>query len=161
MGRAISPRTVGFTAKLNCSQELPPQRLRIFGESRGARQPAAEGLELMVQGGVIRERKSLGPGFEKEIERIVDSHLGNQVDLHHKFTRLLRKNQSCQKIRLRVLLPIKEVLLRRHAQRVAQDASAAMRRGTKPNYLRPQADRPVVTVLRAMVEGDVNGHMRY
>ncbi len=73
----------------------------------------------MRQRGIILKGYVLRVGFEKEVERIVDRHLRNQIHLHSEFPCLLRYNQPRQKVRLRILLPVQEVILRQDAERIA------------------------------------------
>ncbi|MNL26854.1 hypothetical protein D3C87_1484090 [compost metagenome] len=78
---------------------------------------------------VIGEGELLGVGFQEEIERVVDRHLGDQVYGDLEFARLAREIQARQIVGERVLLPVQEVLGGFHRQRVRQDRRAAVRRG--------------------------------
>ena len=102
--------------------------------------------------------KASACGFEEEVEWVQHRHLRNQVHFHQELAGRLRQDKPRQVVRLRVLLPVDEVLFRRDAQRVAQDARAAMRRGPQAHDLRPQRHRPVIAVVRLVVESDVDGH---
>ena len=97
------------------------------------------------------ERPDVGVRFDKEIERIDHFHVGEQIDVDGKLFGLFGKYVARQPIAVRVLLPVHEVLRRRHLQRVAGDAGAAVRRRPQPDDLRPQVDRPVIGVARGMM----------
>ena len=71
---------------------------------------------------------------------------------------LLREHQPRQVVGLRVLLPVDEVLRRRHAQRIGEDASAQCGAGPQAHDLGTQAHAPVVAVVRDVIERDVNRH---
>ena len=72
----------------------------------------------MIQCPVVFERKVFRLRLEKEIERIEDGHFNHQVDLDFKQTRRFMKNQARQEIRLRVLLPVNEVVIRASSKRI-------------------------------------------
>src|SRR3979411_1253443 len=57
-----------------------------------------------------------------------------------------------------VLLPVHEMLGRRHLERIALNARAAMRGRAQPPPLRAQGDGAVVSVTRCVVEADQNRH---
>ena len=117
-----------------------------------------ERLQFVVERRVVRERELLRVRFEEEIERVEHRHLRDQIHLDQELAGRFRENEPGEVVGLRILLPVDEVLLRRDAERVAQDAGAAVRRGPQPDDLRPERDGPVVAVVRPVVEGDVNGH---
>ena len=71
---------------------------------------------------------------------------------------LFRKHEARQPIAVRVLLPVHEMLRRRHRQRVARNARAAMRRRPQPHDLRAKADRPVIGVTGGVMEPDEDRH---
>ena len=119
------------------------------------------GRQVVLGAGGVLEREVLGLGFEEEVERVVDRHLGDQVDGDGEFGGFLGEDQAGQVVGERVLLPVVEVLHRLHAQRVAQDGGAAVRRGPQADDLGRQADATVVAVARDVVEGDVNGHEQF
>ena len=104
------------------------------------------------------ERPLVGVGLDEKIERIDDFHIGEQIDGDGKFRGLFRKHETRQPIAVRVLLPVHEMLGRRHRQRVTRDAGAAMRRRPQPHDLRAQADRPVIGVAGGVVKPDEDRH---
>src|SRR5262249_3480635 len=74
------------------------------------------------------------------------------------FARLLRKDEPREPVALRVLLPVHEVIGGRHLERIAQDRRARMRRRTQAGGFRAQVDRAVVSVVRDVMQGDVDRH---
>ena len=97
-----------------------------------------------------------GGRLEEEVERIVDGHLGHQVDLDAELVDLFGEREPRDVVALRILLPVQKVAGRRDALRVGQDRRAAVRRRTQANELRRQFDRPVVPVLRHVAKRDVD-----
>jgi hypothetical protein len=96
--------------------------------------------------------------LEKEVERIVDRHLGHQVDRDLELRGRLGKDQPCQVVGERILLPIDKVARGLDAQRVAEDEGAAVRRRPQSHDLRRQAHAPVVAVVRDVVQCDMDAH---
>ena len=127
-------------------------------EQRRRRRLAQVGRELDQQLGLVGEGKLLRARLEEEIERVEDRHLGDEVDLDAEERRRLREDEPGEVVRLRVLLPVDEVLGRLDLHRVAQDAGSRVRRRPQPDDLRAEVDRPVVAVVRDVVEGDVDRH---
>ena len=114
--------------------------------------------ELLSQSGFVGKRKINSRFIHKEIERVIDGHLGNQFHFHAELVHFFGKQQPRVPVRERVLLPINEVLSAGHALRIAQDPGPAVRGRAQPNHVRTVADRLVVSVLGFVVERDVNGH---
>ena len=67
-------------------------------------------------------------------------------------------HQPGQPVAVRVLLMIDEVSARGNLQRVGQDACAAVRSRPQPDDLRPERNRPVVAVMREMIDTCSYGH---
>ena len=95
--------------------------------------------------------------FSPRLGVIVDP-FGDQIDRHGQFFALFGENEPRQPIAVRVLLPIHEVLCRRHGQRVAANARAAMRRRPQAHDLRSDCDGAVVRVARCVMKPDQDGH---
>jgi hypothetical protein len=74
-------------------------------------------------------------GFQEKIERVNNRHLGDEANFDAKFPRRLRENQARKVIRLRVLLPVDEMLGRLNSQRIAQNSAAARVAGAPPGAL--------------------------
>src|SRR5262249_4164137 len=102
--------------------------------------------------------KGVGERLEEESERIDHCHVGDEIDSDSEFARLLRKDEACKPVSVRVLLPIHEMLRRRHLERVAFDACAAMRGRTQPDHLRCESNRPVVAIAREMMKTGEDRH---
>src|SRR5262249_38305620 len=96
--------------------------------------------------------------LQEKIERIDDGHFGHQVHFERELARLFRKDQPCQKIPVRVLLPVEKVFLGRNAQRVAHDGSAAVRRRPQAHDLGSKRYQPVVLINSLVMEGDPDAH---
>jgi hypothetical protein len=99
------------------------------------------------------KRERGGVRLDKEIERIDHRHLRGEVHFDLEFGRLLRKDEPRQPVALRILLPVHEVICRRHLERIAQDRRARMRRRTQAHGL-PEIDRSVVFVVRNVMQCD-------
>ena len=56
------------------------------------------------------------------------------------------------------MLPVDEMFFRPDFQLVAQNPRTRMRRGPQSDDLRTEVDKPVVLVVRLVVERDVDGH---
>ncbi len=122
------------------------------------RQLFQEGQQFMAQARLIGEGELVGPRFEEEVERVDDRQFGDEIDLDLEFACLFRKDQAGEVVRLRILLPVDEVLVRRDLQRVAEDRRARVRRRAQPDDLGREADRPVVAIVRDVVEGNMDRH---
>src|SRR5262249_47865109 len=132
------------------------------GEERGEPRTGRLGIEirrkLLGELGGIGEREGFREGLEEEIERIYHRDLGDEIDRDGEFARLLWKDEACKPVSIRILLPVHEVLRRRHLERVTFDPRAAMRGRAQPDDVRRQADRPVVAVACDMVEAGEDRH---
>ena len=106
----------------------------------------------------IVERPRLGRRLDEEVERIVDRHVGDEVDLDLQFAHRLGKDEAREEIAVGVLLQIDEMVGRRDLQRMAEHLGARMRRRLQPDDLRAEDDRPVVDVVRQVIDGSENGH---
>ena len=69
-----------------------------------------------------------------------------------------REHQASQIVRLRVLLPVEEMLFGVDFQRIGKDRRAAMRRRAEAHDLGAEFDKAVVPVLSFMIQRDVNRH---
>src|SRR5262249_21409806 len=131
------------------------------GEER--RQPRAGRLGIEIRGklfgefGGIGEREIFREWLDEEIERIYHRHVGDEIDSDGEFAGLLRKDEACEPVSIRILLPVHEVLRRRHPERVTFDPRTAMGGWAQPDDLRREADRPIVAVAR---DGVTRGEVR-
>ena len=64
-----------------------------------------------------------------------------------------------QKIPVRILLPVQEVIVGFNSTRVAVNRGPAMGRWSQTDHLRTKVDQPVVAVMSTMIKGDTNGHV--
>ncbi len=128
-------------------------------ESFERRLPGQVGPQIRGELRLVCERKQFGLGLQKEIKRIDDDHLGHQVHLHLELGGLFREHQAPQVVAERVLLPVDEMLLRRHGQRVAQNRGPAMRRRPQPNGLGPEGHPAVVAIRGRVVQGGMYSHL--
>ena len=97
-------------------------------------------------------------GFEEEVEGIEDRHFGNQVDLDRELRCPFREYQAGEVVGLGVLLPVDEVVLGKHFQRVGEDGRAAMRGRAQADGLRPEHHRTVVPIVGLVIQCYVNCH---
>ena len=104
----------------------------------------------------ICERPILCIILNEEVERIDHDEVGDQVNRNRKLVGPLRKNQPCQPVAVRILLPVDEVVFGRDAQRIVVDRSPAVRCGPQTYYLGTEQDRLVVTIARLMVQRRLN-----
>ena len=86
----------------------------------------------------IVERPDFRALFNEEVERIVDRHVGDDVDLDLQFVDEFREDVARQPVAVGILLDVDEMLGGRDFQRMRDDAGAAVRRGSKPDDLRAQ-----------------------
>ena len=138
-----------------------------FCERDGA-EPASEigaggfffeiGAEIAGERGVVSERVIFGGGFEKEIERIVDRHLRDEIDFDEERGCGLGEDETREIVALRVLLPVDEVATGLNLQRIRKDRRAAVRSGTQTDDLRTEFDAAVVTIFGFMIQSNVNRH---
>ena len=127
-------------------------------EARRQRHLRQIGHEVARHVARVVERVLLGLGLEEEVERVVDRHLGHQVDGDLEFGGRLREHQPRQVVGEGVLLPVDEVLRRLHAQRIRHDVRTAVRRRAQAHHLWRQTDAAVVAVVRDVVQRDMDGH---
>ncbi len=106
------------------------------------------GAQLAGQCGFVNEGEAVGALLEEEIERVDDRHLGHQTDLDDELARRLGEDEAGEIVRLRVLLPVEEMLRRLDLERIAQDRRAAMRRRAQPHCLRTEMDQTIIAVAR-------------
>jgi hypothetical protein len=110
------------------------------------------GRKLGTQFGRIDEWKRLGARLDEEVERIDHLHVGDEIDRHGKFGRLLREDEAGDAVPVGIVLPVHEMLRRRHLQGIARHARAPVRGRAQPDDLRPEIDRSVVVIAGDMME---------
>ncbi len=92
-----------------------------------------------------------GVGFDEEIERIDHRKVDGQIDLDLELAHLLGKNEARLPIVVRVLLPVHEMIRRRHLEAIGKDFGAAVGRGAKPHDLRSKRGGAIVFVMREVI----------
>ncbi|CAM5190161.1 hypothetical protein BTHI11S_02507 [Bosea thiooxidans] len=134
---------------------------RQFGEEgfeqRACRFHRQAGRELFAQLRRIGEGKGFGLRRDEEVERVDDRQLGDEIDLDAELADRLGKDEARQPVAGRVLLPVHEMLRGRDLQRVAFDPGPAVRRRPQPHGLGAERDRPVVAVMRDVVQRGDDG----
>ena len=133
-----------------------------FGErsirSRKALQPRSGWLgravddEIGPQVLAIFERPDFRAFLDEEVERIVDRHVGDDVDLDPQFVDQLREDVARQPVAVRILLKVHEMIGGRHFQRMRDHARAAVRSGPQADDLRARAT-PAGRICNASDDG--------
>ena len=149
---------VQLDQKVNRDLRFPRDAGEISRQARGRRLRCTERRQPALLDRLIAEGEFLCIALEEEIEGIEDCHLGHQIDLDAQFAHPLGEDDAGQIVRLRILLPVDEVLGGHDLEGIGQDPSAAMRGGTQTDDLRPEHDLPVVPVVHDVVECDVDRH---
>ena len=108
----------------------------------------------------VFERPDLRALFDEEIERVVDRHVGDDVDLDLQFVDEVGKDVAGEPVAVRILLVVHEMAGGRHFQRMRDDPGPAVGRGPQPDDLRPERDRPVIEVMRQVMDGGSDRHRR-
>ena len=117
-------------------------------------------LEVGCELGRIAEGIGLGVALDEEVERVDHPHVGHQSDGDVQLAGLAREDHSRQVVAEGILLPVDEVVGRRDRQRVGLDGGPGVRRWTQPDDVRPDRDRPVEPVGRAVLERDLHRYCR-
>ena len=128
----------------------------------GAASPASamqERRELLLQLGVVAEREILGARLEEEVERVEHRHLGDQVDLDAELGRSSRGRPaapgSCDCGSCCQLMKCSAARRSASSCRIARAQCGAGRSRTTCG---DEVDRPVVAVVRDVVQRDVDRH---
>ncbi|CDF96513.1 hypothetical protein BN844_4972 [Pseudomonas sp. SHC52] len=132
--------------------------IQVRLEFRRQRQRLQVRHQLVFLIGPVGEWNLFGVGFEEKIERIEHRHFRQQIDLDPQFFGFLGEYQARQVIALGILLPVDEVLLRRNLQRIGKNPRTAVGRGAQAHDLRAEFNGPVVTVMRDVMQCDMDRH---
>ncbi len=124
-------------------------------------------MDIAVQIGAEFKAHLLGVGkgemfvalLQEKIEGIDNRHVGYQIDLDFKPARGFRKHQPRDVIAVGVLLPVDEVLFRRHLQRVRQDRGARVGGGAQAYHMRGQGDVAVVVITGFVMQCNPDCHV--
>ena len=146
---------------------------KVDGDLRRAVDPAHEigeqrpgRLRLHVDRQIVAQIFGVGEGrghcrfLDEEVERVVDRHVGDEVDFDLQLGHRLGEDEAGEVVAVGVLLQVDEVLGRRHPQRVAQDLGLGMRRRLQANNLGLEDDRAVIFIVREVVDGRLDRHAR-
>jgi hypothetical protein len=117
-------------------------------------------VRYCVNSGVAGPVARNGPSSRSSVAsyRNGKCHFRGEIYLDAQLAGRFREHQARQVVRLRILLPVDEVLRGRDLERVGEDARAAMRRRPQPHDLRAEHHRPVVPVVHDVIERYVNRH---
>ena len=143
----------------------------IDGAQRVARNGGQKGAEKRpggVSGAIDRQvgRDVIGIGkgpglsavFDKEIERVIDCHVGDQINLDLQLAHRLGKDKARQPVAIGILLMVHEMPGGADLQAVRQHAGAAVRGGAQTDDLGPQDHGPVIGIVGQMVDGGKDRH---
>ena len=133
---------------------LRGRRLQVFRKLWARRLLAEIRRQLFIELARIDERIVRRHRIDEEIERIDDRHVGQQVDRDAELGGPFRKYEARQPVSVRILLPIHEVLGRRHLERIAADGRAGVGRGPEPDDLGSERNRAVVSIPGDVLETD-------
>ena len=106
----------------------------------------------------ILERPRLGALLDEEIKRIVDRHVGDDVDLDLQLVDEFREDVAREPVAVRILLMVHEMLGGRNLQRVRNDAGAAVGGGPEPDDLRAEGHRAIVFVVCEVMDRGSDRH---
>ena len=137
-------------------RSVDPVQKRLEARPDGLRRAIDDKVGPQVL--AIFERPDLRALFDEEIERVVDRHVGDDVDFDLQFVDEVGKDVAGEPVAVRILLVVHEMAGGRHFQRMRDDPGPAVGRGPQPDDLRPQRDRPVIDVMRQVMDGGSDRH---
>ncbi len=154
--RQFQPLLLGLS--FNSADQVTAQHIEIPHEI--GREPAfaLERREFVIERRIVSKGKLLRVRFKEKIERVQHRHFRDQIHFDEEFAGGLLENQARLIVGLRVLRPVDEMFFRFDPERVAQNPRARMRRRPQPDDLRAERNQPVVSVMRFVMERDVDGH---
>src|SRR5207253_7833785 len=94
------------------SDLAPIDRGQKLFDQRPGGQGFQERFKLSVFERFVTERILLGIRFQKKIEWVENRHFSRETDFQREVPGLRVKNETCEEIAVRILLPIDEVILR-------------------------------------------------
>ena len=92
----------------------------------------------------VVEGPLLGFRLDEEVERVVDRHVGDEIDLDLQLADRLGEDEAGKVVAVGVLLQVHEMAGGADLERMAEHAGARMRRRLQADRLRPQRNRAVV-----------------
>ena len=126
--------------------------------------PGADGIglaidhEVVVQVLGIVERPLLGGFLGEEIERVVDGHVGDEIDFDLQLANRLGEDESGQPVAVRILLMVHEMRGGADFEGVRDHACAGMGGRAQADDLRPERDRTIVFVVGQMIDAGFDRH---
>jgi len=96
-------------SEVNGIKKVPQFRTHGFGDQIGL------GREFLF----VSERELFRVRFQKEIERVDDRHLRDEIHLDVEVLHRIWKHDPCEAIALRILLPVDEIAARLNFQRIS------------------------------------------
>ena len=96
--------------KIDGAARLARDALQIVCHQRRRWRLDQKRRELTALGCFVLEGEALRVGFQEKIEWIQYRHLGDQIHFDAQFPSRLREHDARQVVRLRILLPVDEVL---------------------------------------------------
>ena len=117
-----------------------------------------ERFQILRQHRAVLERKLVGRFIQEEIERIVDGHFSDHLDLDFHLEHRIGKNHPGIPVRKRILLPMQEVLSPGDLLGIAKNGGPAMRCWPQSDHMRSMTDSRVIGVVSDVSQGNVDGH---
>ena len=114
--------------------------------------------QILLEFRRIFERPCLRPLLDEEVERVVDRHVRDEIDLDAEFRDRLGKDEAAQPVAVGVLLVVCEVAGRCDLEAVAHHTCPAVRCGAQADDLRSERHRPIVAVVRQVVDRGEDRH---
>lgn len=131
---SLKPK-VEFDEKIDGAPVVAGDRREIIVELGAGGLDFETGCKLRRKIWLVRDGKLLRIWLHEKIERVENSHLGEEIDFNLEFARLLGKNQPRLPVSMRILLPVDEMPGWQDFKRIACNARPAMRRGPQPDDL--------------------------
>jgi ethanolamine ammonia-lyase large subunit len=103
-------------------------------------------LKLAQQRRRVDERALLRALVDEEVERIDGFEIDDQIDVDRELFGALGYHDARQKISLRILRPIQEMVARLDAQGITEHGRARVRSRSQPHHLRAKERRRGVAV---------------
>ena len=127
-------------------------------EARPRRLRRAIDDEVGPQVFAVFERPNLRALLNEKVERVVDRHVGDDVDFDLQFVDQFGEDVAGEPVAVGVLLVVHEMVGRRHFQGMRDDPGPAVRRGPEADDLRAERDRPVIFIVCQVMDGGSDRH---
>ncbi|MCY1508738.1 hypothetical protein D9M68_430580 [compost metagenome] len=116
---------------------------------------------------IIAEICRIGEGpvfrlfFDEKVERIVDGHVGDEIDLDLQLADRIGKDEAGKVVAVGILLQVDEMIGGRNLQRVADDLRLGMSRRLQPDDLRRQPYGTVIGVVGQVIDTGLDRHAEF